>query len=99
MNNQPPNNGSGNQEAPKIEFPCENYPIKILGESTPEMHAFVLATTEKFAPGFDQSKVTIKESAKGRFQSITVFITATGIDQLQAYHQTLVAHPAIKMVM
>jgi putative lipoic acid-binding regulatory protein len=87
------------QEPPKIEFPCDDYPIKILGEATSEMHAFVLATTEKFAPGFDQSKLSIKESKKGRFQSITVYITATGVEQLQAYHQALVAHHSIKMVL
>lgn len=87
------------QEPPKIEFPCENYPIKILGEASKEMESFVLWTTERFAPGFDKSKVTVKASNKGRFQSVTVFITATGIDQLKAYHKTLMAHPSIKMVM
>ncbi|MGH1485132.1 MAG: YbeD family protein [Cellvibrionaceae bacterium] len=87
------------QDPPKIEFPCENYPVKIMGDANTEMHDFVLATTETFAPNFDRSKVSIKTSGKGRFQSLTIYITATGVDQLQAYHEALVAHPAVKMVL
>lgn len=86
------------QEPPKIEFPCEDYLIKILGDAHDEMVEFVLETTEQYAPGFNRSKVTIKASGKGRFHSVTVFITATGVDQLKAYHQTLIAHPNVKMV-
>ena len=87
------------QEPPKIEFPCEDYPVKIMGDASLEMHSFVIETTEQFSPQFDRSKVVVKASSKGRFQSITVFITATGVEQLQNYHQALVANPAVKMVL
>lgn len=70
-----------------------------MGEAHAEMHDFVLETTEKYAPDFDRTKVSIRASRKGRFQSITIFITATGQDQLQAYHQALIINPAIKMVL
>ena len=86
------------QQPPKIEFPCEDYLIKILGEAHEEMMSFVIETTEQFAPGFDRSKTYVKESGKGRFQSVTVFITATGVEQLKSYHETLIAHPKVKMV-
>ena len=86
-------------DPPKIEFPCEDYPIKIMGEASDELLTFVLETTEVFAPGFDRSKVTVKASSKGRFNSITVFITATGVEQLDQYHQTLRKNPAIKIVL
>lgn len=85
-------------QAPKIEFPCEDYLIKVLGDAQQEMVDFVLETTEQFAPGFDRNKVSIKESGKGRFHSVTLFITATGVEQLKAYHKTLVAHSQVKMV-
>lgn len=87
------------QEPPKIEFPCENYPIKIMGDSSDEYVAFVLETTEAFSPGFDRSTVKVKESKKGRFCSVTVFITATGLDQLNQFHQTLRKNSATKMVL
>lgn len=86
-------------DAPKIEFPCENYPIKVLGEAAPELHTYVIEIMERHAPGFDQTRITINESSKGRFQSVTVWITATGIDQLTAIHNDLRINRLIKMVM
>lgn len=86
------------QEPPKIEFPCEDYVIKIVGDACDEMVDFALKTTESFAPGFDRDKISIKKSGKGRFHSVTLFITATGVEQLQSYHRALMAHPNIKMV-
>lgn len=87
------------QEPPKIEFPCEDYPVKVMGEASEAMREFVLETTERHAPKYDRNKISIRSSNKGRFQSITVFITATGKEQLQAYHRDLIANPAVKMVL
>jgi len=87
------------QEPPKIEFPCENYPIKIMGDATEAMLEFALATTERYAPDFDRTTATVKGSSKGRFHSVTVFITATGLEQLQDLHQTLIASDSVKMVL
>ena len=84
---------------PKIVFPCTNYPIKIIGEATDTMLEFVLATTADYAPNFDQQKVTVRTSSKGRFQSVTVYITATSKKQLMEYHRALSKHTLIKMVM
>lgn len=95
MTNPPSQNG----EPPKIEFPCEDYPVKVMGDSGQEFFDFVMATTEKFAPGFDRDKVKIKASSKGRFTSITVLITATGIDQLKAYHEALRENTDTKIVL
>lgn len=87
------------QQPPKIEFPCKDYPIKILGDATPEMLEFVLQTTEQFAPEFTRDSINIKPSSKGRYQSVTVLIIATGVEQLEQYHQALRANAAIKMVL
>lgn len=92
-------NASTNKEPPKIEFPCENYPVKIMGEASEEYIEFVLETTETFAPEFDRSNIRLKHSSKGRFTSVTVFITATGIEQLEEYHQALRVHEATKIVL
>ena len=86
------------RQPPNIEFPCEEYLIKVLGDAHEAMFEFVMATTEQYSPGFDREKVQVKASGKGRFQSVTVFITATDLEQLQAYHRTLMAHPQVKMV-
>lgn len=87
------------QKPPKIEFPCADYPIKVLGDADHEMHSLVIEVMERHAPGFDQTRITINESSKGRFQSLTVWITATGIPQLTAIHEELRTSKKIKMVM
>lgn len=87
------------QQPPKIEFPCADYPIKVLGDADDEMHSFVLEVMERHAPGFDQTRITISQSSKGRFQSVTVWITATGEQQLRAINDDLRISKKIKMVM
>lgn len=86
-------------QPPKIEFPCENYPIKVLGDAGQELHSLVIEVMERHASGFDETRITINESSKGRFQSLTVWITATGEPQLRAIHEDLRINPRVKMVM
>lgn len=85
-------------EAPKIEFPCD-YPIKVVGSGGGELHSLVIETMERHAPGFDQTAITVRDSRKGNFQSITVTITATGETQLQAIFADLKDHPLVQMVL
>lgn len=92
-------NTTGQQEPPKIEFPCEDYPVKIMGDAGSEFYDFALEVMQRHAPGFDHKRITVKDSRNGRFQSITVFITATGVDQLEALHQELRASAMTKMVL
>jgi putative lipoic acid-binding regulatory protein len=84
-------------EAPKIEFPCD-YPIKVLGTSSDTFETVILEVFERHAPGFDQSSISAKASRKGTFISLTITITATGPEQLQALHQDLLATGHVKMV-
>jgi hypothetical protein len=85
------------QEPPRIEFPCE-YPIKVLGRSSDGFFSLIVAVFERHAPGFDQETITVKGSAKGTFTSLTITITATGPDQLEALHQDLMATGQVQMV-
>lgn len=87
------------QKPPKIEFPCKDYPIKVLGEKSDEYRAEVLKVFDIHAPNYDATRLAGRESSKGRFQSITVFITATGLDQLTALHNDLKLIPATRMVL
>lgn len=86
-------------QPPKIEFPCEQYPIKSMGKAGAAFRAAVLAVMEKHAPGFDTASVQVRPSSKGSYESVTVFITATGVDQLQAIFNDLKAIPDIRMVL
>ena len=84
-------------DVPKIEFPCD-YPIKVLGRSVEEFEQVVIGVVERHAPGFDQETIVIKASSKGTFTSMTITITATGADQLQALHEELMGTGLVQMV-
>ena len=88
----------GGEEPPKIEFPCA-YPVKVLGRQSDEFNTTVLSVLEAHAPGFDQSSVSVRSSSKGRFVALTVTITATGPEQLDALHRDLLATGMVQMVL
>jgi len=87
------------QEKPKIEFPCPDYVIKIMGDADITFQHDVEEIVEHFAPGFDRSKTTAKVSAKGNYLSVNVWITATGTEQLESLHQGLQKDSRVKMVL
>ena len=86
------------QQAPKIEFPCE-YPVKIIGQSGPELYRLVIRTVETHSPSFEHSKITVRNSKNQNFQAITVIIIATGPDQLESLFSDLKVDPLVKMVL
>lgn len=88
-----------NQEPPKIEFPCDNYPVRVMGSAGVEMQEFVLSVFDEHAPGYDRTLVQVKSSREGNYESLTIFITATGTAQLQTMFEALKQHPAVKMVL
>jgi uncharacterized protein len=85
-------------EAPRIEFPCA-YPVKVLGRSSEAFEQLILAVFERHAPGFDQQNIAARASSKGTFTALTITITATGPEQLEALHQDLLATGHVKMVL
>lgn len=86
------------QEAPKIEFPCPDYPIKIIGRDGPDFQEVVISVVRLHAPDLDLTKIELQASSKGTFTSIRIKITATGADQLDALHQALKATGRVQMV-
>jgi len=86
-------------EPPKIEYPCPNYPVKVLGEAADDYESFVVEIMRIHAPDLDVERMTINHSRNGRFTSATFFITATSEAQLKALHEDLIRHERIKMVM
>ncbi|MDF2181721.1 DUF493 family protein [Neptuniibacter sp. CAU 1671] len=86
------------QDAPKIEFPCANYPIKVVGSNIGDLRSFVIETVQVHVADFDIETVTIQDSRNGRFRSVRFNITATGVDQLKALHEALIASDRVHMV-
>lgn len=86
-------------DPPKIEFPCPGYPIKVMGVASTDFRSFVEAVMCRHDPSFDIATVQVRASRKGRYESVNVMITATGIEQLEAIFSDLKANPAVRMVL
>jgi len=88
----------GQQEPPKIEFPCADYPIKVVGRGIPGYDALVIETVRRLCPDLDTKKVHAKDSGKGTFRSITLYITAQSEAHLGELHRELTALDCVQMV-
>jgi hypothetical protein len=88
-----------NQSPPRIEFPCTDYPIKVMGDAGDELQIHVVSVFSKLVDDFDVETLRVRESAQGRYQSITVSINATGETQLQAIFAELKLSNTVKMVL
>lgn len=86
------------QEPPKIEFPCANYPVKVVGVHSDDYLEVVYAIVRKHDPSCVRETVRMRESSKGGFLSCTLYITATGTQQLTRLHEELMTHPYVRMV-
>ncbi|MDI7116002.1 DUF493 domain-containing protein [Klebsiella pneumoniae] len=86
-------------QPPKIEFPCERYPIKVIGDAGEGFSYLVVEIIQRHAPDLDVETLVVRDSSKGRFLSVQVLITATDVDQLQAIHNDLRATGRVHMVL
>ena len=86
------------EKKPEIEFPCK-YPIKVLGEAHPNLNQHVIDVMNRHAPTITESDLSAKNSSKGKWQSITVTIIATGKPQLDAIFADLKTSSRVKMVL
>jgi uncharacterized protein len=86
-------------QRPKIEFPCEGYSIRVMGEASESFRIHVIEVFELHVGDFSRETIDIRASSTGRYESVRVAITATGIEQLQAIFDDLKKHPAVQMVL
>ena len=86
-------------EAPKIEFPCANYSLKVVGLKKPGYKDGVVDCVKAMAPELDIEKVQAVDSKNGNFQSIRLAITAQSEAHLKAIHQALMKSGKVKLVL
>lgn len=84
---------------PRIEFPCANYPIKVIGDAGEGFAEMVIEVMHRHVVDFDASTLTRRDSSNGRFHAFQVLITATGILQLEAINSDLLATGRVHMVL
>ena len=81
-----------------LEFPCD-FPIKMMGRDTPEFRATARSLVEKHAGAVEDDAVQATLSRNGRFVSVTVTITATSQQQLDAIYMDVTAHEDVLMAL
>lgn len=81
-----------------LTFPCE-FPIKMMGRDTPEFRATARALVEEHAGAVDNDAIQAALSRNGRFVSVTVTITATSQQQLDAIYQDVSDHEDVLMAL
>ena len=89
---------STEQEAPKIEFPC-SYPIKIIGVAAEGFQTEVITVVEKHTGTISTEMIELQASTKNTYVSVSIIITATGVDQLQKLFDDLKTIESVKMVL
>ncbi|MFV1973635.1 MAG: YbeD family protein [Thiohalobacterales bacterium] len=77
------------EEDSLFEFPCE-FPIKAMGRAGCSLDLIVVEIVRRHAPDISEGKVHTRESKQGNYTAITVIVTATSREQLDAIYQDLV---------
>jgi putative lipoic acid-binding regulatory protein len=81
-----------------IDYPSA-FPIKVMGEKKEGLIEAVTSIARFFDPAFDASTIELRESSGGRYQGVTITITATSREQLDELYRTLSTHPMVKVVL
>ncbi|SET35581.1 DUF493 family protein YbeD [Thorsellia anophelis] len=79
-----------------LEFPCD-FPFKIMGVASPALVDNVMAIVQKHVPGDYQP--IVKPSGKGNYQSVSVMIRATKIEEIEMLYEELGAIEGVKLVL
>lgn len=90
--------GGDAPEKSLIEYPCA-FPIKVMGAQVAGFEAAIVALARQFDPGFDAATVERRPSRGGNYLGLTITVTATSREQLDALYRALSSHPLVKIVL
>jgi putative lipoic acid-binding regulatory protein len=88
----------GDGDASPIEYPSA-FPIKVMGARVDGFVDAIVAVARRFDPAFDESTIELRPSRAGNYIGITLTVTATSRQQLDALYQALTSHPMVKVVL
>lgn len=87
-----------NESDSPLQFPC-TFPIKAMGLAAYDLEIIVFDIVREHAPETTQDAMHKRESANGKYVSITVTVNAQSRDQLDAIYQALTDHEHILMAL
>lgn len=81
-----------------IEYPSR-FPIKVMGAAAEGFEAAMVEVARRFDPAFDAATVERRASSGGNYVGLTLTVTATSREQLDALYRALSSHPMVKVVL
>lgn len=85
-------------DAPIIEFPCEQYPIKVIGDVRPNFQQDVQSCLDVLKVCY-AANVQQRDSRAARFLALTFMITAESEAQLKQLNTALRAVQGVRLVL
>ncbi len=86
------------EEDSLFEFPCE-FPIKIIGKADCDLDAVVFTLVRPHVPDLGEGAIRSRISKEGRYQSVTLTITAQSRAQLDAIYLALTSSEYVIMAL
>lgn len=81
-----------------LAFPCQ-FPIKVMGKLDVEFDLLVLELIRPHVEQVGADAIKTRPSKSGNYLAVTITITATSKQQLDAIYQSLSAHPQVLMAL
>lgn len=81
-----------------IEYPSA-FPIKVTGLNVEGFAQAIADLATAHDPGFDAAAIEMRLSTGGKYVGLTITITATSREQLDALYRALSSHPHVKWVL
>lgn len=81
-----------------IEYPS-SFPIKVMGTNAAGFLEAMVEVARQFDPDFDASTVESRPSKSETYLGLTLIVTATSREQLDALYRALTSHPMVKVVL
>jgi putative lipoic acid-binding regulatory protein len=88
----------GSDDESLLQFPCD-FPIKIMGSGDFDLRLLAVELVRRHAPDLDETRIRVRDSRTGRYQSVTVVVRARAREQLDAIYRELSGHPRIALVL
>jgi len=87
------------KDAPKIEFPCDDYVIKVVGDVHPDYKPFVAGVLVKYDKQVTVDSFRETPSKKGTFVSLTVKMRIEDENDLNKLFEELKVNKLVRMVL
>jgi hypothetical protein len=81
-----------------IEYPSA-FPIKVMGLDAEGFAEAMVAIVLQFDAGYDRNTLQVRPSKGGKYLGLTLTVTATSREQLDALYCALSSHPMVKVVL